>query len=42
MTNTGIDMAFIERGFSNWKDASGEKGAFPAINRVVATKELSS
>ena len=29
MTNTGnADMAFIERGFSNWKDASGEKGAF--------------
>jgi len=23
-----VDMAFIKRGFSNWKDASGEKGAF--------------
>ena len=29
MNNTGnMDMAFIKRGFSNWKDASGEKGVF--------------
>ena len=29
MTNAGnTDMAFIERSFYNWKDASGEKGAF--------------
>ena len=36
MANTGtdMDMAFIECNFSNWKDSSGKKGAFPAITRV--------
>ena len=29
MKSTGnVDSAFISRGFYNWKDASGEKGAF--------------
>ena len=34
------DVAFIHRGYANWKDASGKTGASVSLNLVLSTSKL--